>query len=142
MLLVCMNKERIYMVVVSIGYYIYVMGGYFFWKVLDFVERYEWLGNKWCKFLFLFVDRMGVSVINLESKFIVIGGYSKILGRLLFVEVYDFLIDSWIFIVLMRVKRSYFGVVLLGEIVYVIGGFGGEYSNLDDWLMLVESLEF
>lgn len=86
---------------------------------------------------------MGVSVVFLDVYFVILGGYSRILGYLLFVEMYDFLIDNWILVLLMRLRRSYFGVVVIGKIVYVIGGFGGECGNfLNDWLMLVEKLDF
>ena len=139
--LACMNKGRTYMAVASTGYHIYVMGGHSSWKVLDFVERYEWPGNKWCQLSPLLVDRMGAGATVLEGQPIVIGGYSNESGYLSSVEMYDSLIDSWTFIAPMRAKRSYPGTVAVGEPVYAIGGFGGEHGNSGDWLTSVECLE-
>lgn len=56
MLLVNINDGRIFMGVILSGYYIYVVGGYFFWNILDLVEYYEWLGNKWCYLLLLYME--------------------------------------------------------------------------------------
>ena len=119
---------RYHCMVVLLGL-LYVIGGQNFHKVLNSVERYDPIADRWETMAALTHSRMYHGAVEVEGKLYVAGGHSGT-ERLCSVETYNVLTDQWCCIAPLSEPRSVMGIARLGPSIYVAGGYNGR-EHLD-----------
>ncbi|XP_060870643.1 ring canal kelch homolog [Metopolophium dirhodum] len=104
---------------------IYAVGGRDGTNLLNSVEKFDGIIQKWQMVSSMSIQRSSVGVGVLNKRLYTVGGYS---GKFLkSVEYYDPTLDTWNPVAEMSEYRQGAGVGVMDGILYAIGGFNGQY---------------
>ncbi len=108
----------------TLGFKIYVVGGYNGERAVETVEEFDPSTNSWRNVASLAQRRCSCGCAVLNGELYVVGGVCGPLA-LSEVEKYNPLTDTWTAAPAMQDGRSGCGVAELGEVIYAVGGING-----------------